>query len=327
MALRRNRLRERLSERYGLRSLFFYHKLLDAEFPPLFRAVRSLDCSTLNFDDLTALEIAQEAAGILESRSIPICHVFCHPDVIKGDPKLVAYYRGAAAISQKGLQQLAGTNVRRFEMGANTRPLAEQRALEISRVLNKLISAAVIQIAGLDVELVQAQVFMTAGAQADGSWRQVPGKEASQAVKFIMMNDLLQRGQIEGAPSKDDIKSLREFNLANGYKIVFGSERDISIIEPDGLTEAAVVEIKGGTDTAGALERYGAAKKSFDDALSRNPRVITVYLAAVITATVAQRIAADRAVRETFNLTDILAEESEKERFLNQVYWWMHLSR
>ena len=88
-----------------------------------------------------------------------------------------------------------------------------------------------------------------------------------------------------------------------------------------------MVEIKGGTDTAGALERYGAAKKSFDEALSRNPRVITVYLAGVITATVAQRIAADRAVRETFNLTDILAEESEKERFLNQVYWWMHLSR
>ena len=40
----------------------------------------------------------------------------------------------------------------------------------------------------------------------------------------------------------------------------------------------AVIEVKGGTDSAGALERYGAAKKSFEHAIEVSPRCKNFYI-------------------------------------------------
>ena len=45
--------------------------------------------------------------------------------------------------------------------------------------------------------------------------------------------------------------------------VLVSSEPDIPLINTDGST-IAVIEIKGGTDPAGALEQYGATKKSFE---------------------------------------------------------------
>lgn len=307
--------------------MFFYHKLGEGRFEELNQAVSSLDCNRYDFTDLLSLQIAPEASEFLSAHNIPLCYVFCHPKVIQEQPKLIAYYRGAAAISQKGVQQLAHVSVAPFEQATNKRPLGREQAIAIAQMLNRLISAVVIEVADFDIKKLQAQVLMTAGATADGSWRKVPGQEASDLVKQLVIHDLLDHGFIADPISKDDVPNIREFTLTNGYKIIFGSEPDITMLEPDGRTEAAVVEVKGGVDPAGALERYGAAKKSFDDALTRNKKVITVYLAAVITPTVQKRIADDRLVRETYNLTDVLARESERERFLNRVYWWMYLTR
>ncbi len=79
------------------------------------------------------------------------------------------------------------------------------------------------------------------------------------------------------------------------------------------------VEIKYGLDSAAALERYGAAQKSFEAAIRENARVSNVYLASCITPEVRRRISEDRVVNEDFNLTEVLNNEAKREEFLNYI--------
>jgi len=78
--------------------------------------------------------------------------------------------------------------------------------------------------------------------------------------------------------------------------------------------------VKGGTDPAGALERYGAAKKSFEEALRHNPNVITIFLASCITSEVEDRVKKDKTIKHYYNLTSILTREKERESFLKYVF-------
>ncbi|MEA5572275.1 XcyI family restriction endonuclease [Calothrix sp. UHCC 0171] len=79
-----------------------------------------------------------------------------------------------------------------------------------------------------------------------------------------------------------------------------------------------VIEIKGGTDPAGALERYGAAIKSFEEARRRHPTVKTILIASCITTEVSSRIQNDNKISYYFNLTEILSENSKEYNKLIQ---------
>ena len=79
------------------------------------------------------------------------------------------------------------------------------------------------------------------------------------------------------------------------------------------------IEVEYGLDRAGALERYGAAEKSFEDAVRQNVRVQNIYLANVITAEVRRRIDTDRLVTESFEFGRIAVDQAERRRFLDFV--------
>lgn len=120
------------------------------------------------------------------------------------------------------------------------------------------------------------------------------------------------------------IDLVKTISMSNGYKLLFGSEPDVSILNPKSVLEGCI-EVKAGIDPAGALERYGAAKKSFDSALNRNKAAITVYLASCLTERVLKEMAKDRLVREHFNLTSILVDPKAKEEFIKYIRWMLHL--
>lgn len=115
---------------------------------------------------------------------------------------------------------------------------------------------------------------------------------------------------------------LTAFSLANGYQFKFESEPDISVLDPDGLLVGAI-EVKGGLDPAGALERYGAAKKSFDAAKAINKNCMTLYLSGAVTKEVEKRIADDRSVWKWVDLSQVLTDGRVRERFLQDVEWWV----
>jgi hypothetical protein len=314
---------------YSLRSLFFYQKLQEAGFEALFQQIKDLDCPD-QIEDVRCRElgISIEAIHALQQRNIPLCYVFALPEVLISSPALIRYYRGAAALSQKGLQRLTGINVETYESRRARQPLTLERATVLAAELNRFISAAVISILEFSLNILQQQVIMAAGEQTGGSWRNEVGRVAVNIVKGLLLRDLMLHGMLSSGFSADlsDLTRRTEFDLVTGWKIRFSYDPDIALISPGGITEV-VIEVKGGLDEAGALERYGSAKKSFDAALSRNPRCTTVYLASVLTPAVQARIQEDRAVREVWDLALVLASEEERERFLNQFYWWMHLQR
>src|SRR5205807_6267739 len=78
---------------------------------------------------------------------------------------------------------------------------------------------------------------------------------------------------------------LRRYELSDGIEMVFGSDPDVSFYRQDAVGKAwvCVIEIKGGTDPAGAVERYGAATKSFQNALVSNNKCENFCLSALYT--------------------------------------------
>src|SRR5581483_7106974 len=146
----------RTLEEYGLRSLFFYKHLEAGRFDDLFAQVTGLDCSQYDFGDLESISISLPAIELVEARGIPLCHVFCHPDLIKEQPTLIRYYRGIAAISQKGLSRLAHTSrVAAWEAGIAKRAIPDDAAKRLARNINTLISAAVVEVESLEMQTLQ----------------------------------------------------------------------------------------------------------------------------------------------------------------------------
>lgn len=117
-----------------------------------------------------------------------------------------------------------------------------------------------------------------------------------------------------------NIERYRGVMLVNQTSMLFSSEPDISLLGNQGTT-VGVIEVKGGADPAGALERYGAAKKSFEEAFRRNSQVKTILVASCITSEVHTRIQNDSTISTYFNLTEILSEDSTKyKQFVQEVF-------
>jgi len=69
---------------------------------------------------------------------------------------------------------------------------------------------------------------------------------------------------------------IEELKLKDGRKFILGSEPDIGVYQDD-LIQLAI-EIKGGIDPAGVLERFGAALKSLRRSKQENSKSITILL-------------------------------------------------
>ena len=81
-----------------------------------------------------------------------------------------------------------------------------------------------------------------------------------------------------------------------------------------------VIEVKGGNDPAGALERYGAAKKSFEETLRSTPSAKTLLVASCITPEVQNRIDQDQTISWYFNLTEMISEAATHNKFMQIIF-------
>ncbi len=116
-----------------------------------------------------------------------------------------------------------------------------------------------------------------------------------------------------------DIGRYRGIQLNNQTSILFSSEPDVTLMGENGLPKG-VIEVKGGTDPAGALERYGAAKKSFENTRKDAPEAKTILIASCITNEARERIANDKAIDSFFNLTEVVKEQKKYAEFLEFVF-------
>jgi hypothetical protein len=325
-----------IDEHYQLRSTFFLGKLQELGFFGLFSTVESYATDhghTCSWESLEDLGILTDAWKRITDAQIPPLLLFAHPVVLRAQPSLLRYYRSVSLLSQKGLSKLAPLgDVDGVESGR--REISEAKLAGVVRAVNKTMSVLVTLAEELERERLKGMMFASAGTTIQGSWGNAVGTEGERVIRSIILKGLVEAGEVtgfihtDGASSTIDdwrdrdpaakVTHFRSVSMTNGYTMVFRSEPDIEISNPDGAIIGAI-EIKAGIDPAGALERLGASFKSFDSVLGEYPNAETILIVSCLTDEVESRIRQASSVKRTFILTEIITNEATKRRLVNAV--------
>ena len=148
----------------------------------------------------------------------------------------------------------------------------EQKARDVARRLNELISRLIESDEEIDPREFDLWRGMTAGSTAQGSWQNAKGDRMEDVIKGMIRRRIQNRGLL--LTQSDD---ERELHLKDGRLLVCDSEPDLAFYD-EAHHILIAVEIKGGIDTAGVLERIGAVIKSLSRAKQDNPNATTVLI-------------------------------------------------
>lgn len=335
---KQNLLMEAHRINYRLRSTFFFRKLIEYgtyEFPETIKRLVPI-AKNYAWDKYEKWGITKTAFSQIQNSDLSLIQIFAHPRLLREHTALAAYYRNVAALSQKSVGYLCSVNPARYENSTKT-SMNQTDALALCRLFNNHISLIIDNaIEGFKREHIKGLLFASTGAQIDGSWRNAIGDESEKVVQKMLIKGAIESsrltafllrgnsGNVEQFKKKniaallDRVRQFRGFMLKNKRSVLFSSEPDISLLDQDGTT-IATIEVKGGTDPAGALERYGAAKKSFEEAVRQNSKVVTILVASCITSEVETRVKSDPSIKRFFNLTALVTVVAERERFLNYI--------
>ncbi len=169
---------------YRLRSTFFLRKLREYKTLSLPLMVAELLSAEhlYSWERRADWEIGESAfTYISRHHHLKLLQVFCHPRVLREYPRLVAYYRNIAALSQKASLRLARIDVAKFEGDTdNERRLNEEQALALAKLFNEHITLIVEStVESLTKEDLHGILLASTGAQIDGSWRNASAKKQS----------------------------------------------------------------------------------------------------------------------------------------------------
>jgi XcyI restriction endonuclease len=326
---------------YRLRSTFFYRKMKEYDvlsFPSMIARLSTTE-GLYNWDHRANWGISEDAFTYIDKHpNLKLIQVFCHPKLLREYPTLLAYYRNIAALSQKSVKYLTTISVARYESEKNNgRSLGDPQIISLARLFNVHISLIIdSSIQTFTEQELEGLLLISTGAQIDGAWRNAIGEEAEKVVQRLLVKETVERDLLSAliprngtgveAYTTERIEDLlgnighyRGIMLNNRTSILFSSEPDISLVGKQGIT-LGVIEVKGGNDPAGALECYGAAKKSFEATLRNTPNAKTFFVASCITSEVYSRIARDQTISDYFNLTEIISDDSTYNKFTQQVF-------
>lgn len=247
------------------KSVFFHRKLHEWGLLEIAQQIEQIHGEQYNWKNLEDLNISESAWNKVIHNGIKPVLVFAHPEVLQKIERAVSYYRMLAMVSQKSMARI-GLPVQELEISKTPDP---DRAINIARHLNAIISKLI-----ESDETVMLREFdiwrgMAAGAQAQGSWQNAKGKEIETLVKEIIQ----QRFRSAGITKTLTANTIE---LIDGRTVILGDDPDIAIYDRN--TPVAAIEVKGGIDPAGALERLGAAIKTLQRVKTRNPACTTILL-------------------------------------------------
>jgi len=293
------------------KSEFFHQKLHEWGLLEIAYELEGIKGEELEWD-IKKLNISQTAWNKIIHRGIKPVRVFSHPEVLKGNPKRISYYRMLAMVSQKSMSKV-GLTVKDYEDGQKS--FDNNIALKISKHLNKIISVLIEHDEEIDAREFDLWRGMAAGSQAQGSWQNTKGDRAEVVIKELIERRIREKGLI----IKETIHGKTEkFELKDGRILVMGSEPDIGIYKNDTIQIA--VEIKGGIDPAGVLERFGAALKSLRRAKQENPQSVTILImqGVSLTSKAKEEISESKAtIDHFFTIEDILENEDLRKQLFN----------
>ena len=267
---------------------------------------------------LEELGIAPEAWQYIIETQIDPKLVFAHPTLLRAIPEASLHYRGISMISLKGMGKMRGSGVQKWENGTwKVRP-AHARCLQIARIYNMVISVLITGTDKWSLENGYRNILVTIGITQDGMFRNMVGNWAEEKVKERIGEWLLDHDTIQTVVHSGTRTDL----TGNGktLRMVYSSEPDIRFEEQNdqGRWEfVCTIEVKGGTDTAGALERLGAIQKSFSNVPTRCQNFAIL---GVVTPTMRERLREEAKVTRDFLLYPILNDEQEWQNFVTEIF-------
>jgi len=287
------------------KSEFFHQKLHEWQLLDIAYQIDEIKGETLEWN-LEKLQISKSAWNKAIHRGIKPVIIFANPQVLMKLAGAVGYYRMLSMVSQKSMSQVGLPTVS-YEQ---TRCFpGEEIAWAISQHLNKIISHLVASDEKIDVREFDLWRGMAAGTQAQGSWQNAKVNQLEVVIKGIIkrrINDL----DLVSNETADGLS----IELKDGRKIVFSDEPDMAIYRESEILVA--VEIKGGIDHAGVLERVGAAIKSLSRAKKANSESMTVLILQAVSVTekaIEELNTHKDSVNYWFMVEDVLENEVKKE--------------
>ena len=266
------------------------------------------------FRPLEDLMISERAWNHVNDSGIAPKLVFAHPDILRRAPRMSLYYRGIALLPLKRVANIAAP-VAAWEDGTRKSPISAAHAKSVARLYNAAISSIIEGASNWTLENGYWNIIANMGIGLDGTFRNIIGRDAEELIKTRIANWLRGSGL---ALEENDIGT--EFILRNGYAMRFGAEPDI-LFQRRGrggrTRDAATIEIKGGKDPAGALERLGAMQKSFD---ATPPDCVNMLIAGVITPEMRSRLA-QLDMGAVFLLDDLSRDGARWTEFVNEVFY------
>lgn len=285
------------------KSEFFHQKLHEWELLEVAQRLDRIKGEKLNWDK-SRLQISVKAWDKVIHRGIKPIVVFAHPDVLTTVSRSLSYYRMLALVSQKSMNQV-GLSTIRYEAGQTPKSdTAEAIAQHLNKIISKLVEAD---------EKIDAREFdlwrgMAAGSQAQGSWQNSKGRKME-----IVLQGIIRRRLRESGLAAEQFDDKPRLTLTDNRIVIFADEPDIGFYQADKII--AAVEVKGGIDKAGVLERVGAAIKSLSRAKEENPASVTILILPEVSMTVQSVVDLQtnrQAVNYWFTVEEILADEEKR---------------
>jgi XcyI restriction endonuclease len=247
--------------------------------------------------------------------------VFCHPKVLLNNPMTSLYYRGLSGLSIKSVKEYVGA-IEALEAGNPRARLSAEKAGKMAGIYNRFISFVIKNSPDWNLEDGSRTVVATLGITVDGSTRGGVGGRAETLVKGLLLETLVDENLLRDPELRKDQLTdpdalPRKFKLHNDVSLQFASDPDVSFIKDDRYI--AVIEVKGGIDRAGALERYAAARRTFEHVIATSPRCTTFFLTAIETDEVRRRLDADGLVRHSFDIIRLVEDPVHRESFLDEL--------
>lgn len=292
------------------KSSFFHKKLHEWRLLEVLYHLQSAPATTWDWP-LEELNISPDAwRVVVHSPHLTPVMAFAHPEALRTIPGAVRYYRMLSMVSQKSMPHV-GLSVVAFEEKGK-RP-DEVTAWALARHFNKILSM-LIATEEHEVALSRDEILlwrgMAAGTQAQGSWQNAKGKQVEQ----LLQTRLIRYLRAQGATSVGQDWHWRD------YRVHFSSEPDIAVFHGEEII--AAVEVKGGIDAAGVLERLGAAVKSLQRVKDKFPTAITVLVLTEASLTTQAQDDLHRqrqAVNTWYLVEDLLEDSAQWDEFLNKI--------
>lgn len=256
------------------RAIFFDEKASEFKLKEVRKRFEELDGANYKWDR-KELNIGKEAwRNVIHSELRPI-EAFCHPEVITESKYLVLYFQFLSMLSGKSISHIGfssdfETNYSRFQEDS-------EDAEEYSRRINEIITTLIENKPESNVERENVTIWraMQAGSTSGGKWRNKKGDLEEIRLKRRVFREFQQRGYIS---DEKEYGSAFGFDVPlknSNHELHFKSEPDMGIKKAGSEKYEIIVEIKGGIDPAGVLERFGAIEKSFKNELSKNQNIET----------------------------------------------------